>query len=638
MAMGATGRLMGGLVWAVSVTALPAQEAARPGADRIPLTIENIQTRNRGAFDVAISPDGRQVAVTASAEAGRGVFRVATETGAATLWIEGSSPAWYPDGRAIVVSRGGDLWRVGLDGVATRLTADSLDERAPTVSPDGRWVAFYSERSGFQDLWVVPAEGGPVRQLTRGAMPADDPRFAPAWSPDSRTIAFVSNRADLWGDNLWRVDVATGRSRQLSRKLMASTTPSWSQDGTRLALMATQKSGYWYEDLADLVVVDATTGAERLVPMQVHASDWLHSQRVFWADQDRRLVFPFLERGDFHLWTVPARGGVATRMTHHGGRLQLMHATPDGAKLAYVQSGEMSGPEVFLLEPEAGPPRQLTHFADRWADLVQPEEIAYPSFDGLAIQGFLYRPKGFDPSRRYPALVQVHGGGTNSYLRALNLTEQYLASRGYLVLAVNYRGGSGFGRAFQELGINDWANGQARDAAAAARFLRRLPYVDGKVGIYGYSYGGITTMAAIAREPGVFDAAVPMAGIYDFGDAYTNADRLGRIFIRTGHGGAPAVRKATYAVSNTLARVRNITTPLLIMHGEADVRAPYRQYLLAVDTLRQLGKVFESKSYPGEPHGFRSAANRIDMYQRLESFFDRYLRRPAGATDQGGAR
>ena len=145
------------------------------------------------------------------------------------------------------------------------------------------------------------------------------------------------------------------------------------------------------------------------------------------------------------------------------------------------------------------------------------------------------------------------------------------------------------------------------------------------MGIYGYSYGGITTMAAIARVPGVFDAAVPMAGIYDFADAHSNADRIGRIFIRTGHSGSPEERPDVYAVSNTLARIANIDTPLLIMHGELDVRAPYRQFELAVAELERHGKVFESRSYPGERHGLRSAA-RIDMYTRTEAFFDRMLK------------
>jgi dipeptidyl aminopeptidase/acylaminoacyl peptidase len=258
--------------------------------------------------------------------------------------------------------------------------------------------------------------------------------------------------------------------------------------------------------------------------------------------------------------------------------------------------------------------------------LQVPEEISYRSFDGLYIQGFLYRPPGFRPGGKYPSLVNVHGGGTNSYLQSENLLEQYLARKGYVVLAINYRGGSGFGREFQNLSINDWASGQAHDAAEAGKFLRAQPWSNGKVGIYGYSYGGIMTMATIARYPGVFDAAVPMAGIYDFGDAYTNADRLGRIFIKTGHSGSPAEKPEIYAVSNTLARIRNVTTPLLIMHGEADVRAPFHQFQLAVDTLKAYHKTFESKTFPGEPHGFRKAADRIELDRRLEAFLDRHLK------------
>ena len=280
------------------------------------------------------------------------------------------------------------------------------------------------------------------------------------------------------------------------------------------------------------------------------------------------------------------------------------------------------------MSARGGAVRRLTDFATRWQGLVEPGEISYRSWDGLYIQGFLYLPPDFDETRTYPTLVQVHGGGTNSYLHSLNTTEQYLAQKGYVVLAVNYRGGSGFGRSFQDLGVEDWANGQARDAAAAADFVRAQPWSNGKVGIYGYSYGGITSMAAIARVPDAFDAAVPMAGIYDFADAYTNADRLGKIFTKTGHGGSPEERPEVYAVSNTLARVENIRTPVLTMHGEADVRAPFRQFELVVDILEREGKTYEAHSYPGEPHGFRNPMNRVDMYQRLEAWFDRWLRGP----------
>ena len=558
------------------------------------LTWENIFTRNQSARQAALSPDGTWVAVSASTPDFSGIFLAAVDGGSdPSPWVEGSSPVWFADGSGIVFSRDGDLWRVATgSSEPARVTGDAEDERAARPSPDGSTIAFYSGRSGHQDIWTVPADGSaPPTRLTHGSMAADDFRFAPSWSPD----------------------------------------------GSRIALLGTSKDEYWYEDLAYIYLLDPATGAEEIVPMQVHATDWLHNHTVTWSGDGSELFFPYHERAEVELWRVPAAGGVATRVTNMGGAFRAYHATSDGSAFVFLRSTSTRGTEVDHVSAAGGGVRRLTHFSTRWRGLVDAEEVSYRSWDGLYIQGFLFRPPGFSaqgdatdsdsgPAPTYPALVMVHGGGTNAHLKGLSLTEQYLAQLGYVVLAVNYRGGSGFGREFQDLGVRDWANGQARDAAAAADFLRAQPWSNGKVGIYGYSYGGITSMAAIARVPDAFDAAVPMAGIYDFGDAYTNADRLGKIFIRTGHGGAPEEQPDIYAVSNTLARVPSVATPLLIMHGEEDVRAPFRQYQLAVEILEREGKVYESHSYPGEPHGFRNPMNRVDMYQRLEAWFDRWLK------------
>lgn len=457
-------------------------------------------------------------------------------------------------------------------------------------------------------------------------MAADDPRFAPQWSPDGTRIAYISNAVDYWEDDVWVLHLPTGRSQRVSQGLMASSSPRWSPDGRRLALMGTAKDEYWYEDLAYLYVLDLDGGTERVVDMQIWATDWLHNHDVYWSADGSELFFPYMERGAFDIWRVPVQGGIATRVTNLGGALRSWHASEgSNARIALVRETPTRGRDLDVGFASGGTLARRTAFASSWAGVRPPQEVSYRSWDGLYIQGFLFLPPGFDGTRTYPALVNVHGGGTNSYLQALNPIEQTLAAKGYVVLAVNYRGGSGFGRAFQDLGVEDWANGQARDAAAAADFLRAQAFSNGRVGIYGYSYGGITSMAAIARVPEAFDAAVPMAGIYDFGDAYTNADRLGKIFIRTGHGGSPDERPGVYAVSNTLARVEQIETPLLVMHGEEDVRAPYRQFELVVERLRDAGKDFSSHSYPGEPHGFRDPQNRIDLYRRLEAFFGERL-------------
>jgi dipeptidyl aminopeptidase/acylaminoacyl peptidase len=244
----------------------------------------------------------------------------------------------------------------------------------------------------------------------------------------------------------------------------------------------------------------------------------------------------------------------------------------------------------------------------------------------LYINGFLYLPPDFDPAEKYPGLVQVHGGGHNLYRNGFNGVEQFLAQQGYVVLAINYRGSAGYGRAFQDLAIEDWGGDQARDAAAAGEFLKALDYSNGKVGIYGGSYGGITSMAAVTHSPDTFDAAVPMRGIYDFAAAYEEADRIGKIFTMRGHGGTPEENPAAYERSRSLSRVDRLKTPLLVMHGGRDVRAPSSQHQMLITELKQHEKVFEEHVYEGEAHGFSSVENRIDMYERLLSWFDRYLK------------
>lgn len=605
-------------------------EAAEDG--RLALTLENIHRHDGGASEVALSPNGEFAAVVATGGEGRGVYLLRTaghaEEPPARFWASASSPSWSTDGGWLLFIRSGEVWMTAPSGTEepVQLTTDMEDARAPVFSPDGQAVAFYSGKSGYQDIWVVGTdhEGIPT-QLTREAMAPDDPRFRPAWAPDGRTIAYVSNEADYWFDDIWMVDVETGARRQLSRSLMASSTPVWSPSGDRIALFGTAKEEYWYEDLSYIYVIDPETGGERILPMEVFASDLIMRHRPFWSANGQTLYFPYMQRGDFDIWAVPSEGGVATRVTQLGGAMTSFDATPDGRHLAFVRSGPTQGSEVYHLPAEGGLTRRISGFSPTWTDLVEPVEISFESFDGLRIQGFLFQPAEVGLGHSCPALVQVHGGGTNSYLQRLNLTEQYLASRGFVVLAINYRGGSGFGRKFQDLAIGDWLNGQALDAGAAADFLRTLPFTTDRVGIYGGSYGGSMSLAAATRTPDKFDAAVPMRGAYSKTQTLEYTDRLGKIFTVTGHGGTPEERPDTYAKSNTVERIGNLAAPVLLMHGELDRRVPIQHFQLAVVELEKHGKEFETRTYPDEGHGFRNPDNRIDMYQRLEQFFRRHL-------------
>lgn len=604
----------------------PTGTASDAGA--LDLTLENIYRGAPGGVSgAAMSPDGEFVAITADGPEGRGVYRMdlSDPTSSLDFWVEGSGPVWSPDSRSIAFRREGQVWRIDADGgEPSQITRDLEGARAWTWSPDGQALALFSTASGSQDLWVVAADGsGEPRQLTEGAMSVDEVRFGASWSPDGSMLAYVANKADYWSDDVWLVDVETGQERQLSQTIRAiSTSPQWSPDGSSIAVLGTKKDEYWYLDIADIYLLDPSGGPEVPLDMEVYATAYRFDP--FWSGDGSQIYFTYQERGEHHMWAVPAEGGVATRVTNVGGVMRGVTAASDASRFAFVRSSSTEGGEAWVVDGVGGAPRQLTDLAAQWASIKAPLEVSYRSFDGHYVQGFLYLPDAIEAGASCPALVQVHGGGTNSYMAGQNLTEQYLASKGFVVLAINYRGGSGFGRGFQDLGDEDWLNGMAYDPGAAADYLRGLPYVNGKVGIYGYSYGGMQSMAAITRTPDKFDAAAPMAGIYSQRQTFDVQDRLGRVFTVDGHGGLPEERPDIYDKSETVARISNITAPVLIQHGERDVRAPFLNFELAVEQFDLHGIEYEAHTYP-EGHGFRDPQNRIDLYRRVEEWFGRHL-------------
>jgi acylaminoacyl-peptidase len=621
--------------------ALAVPVAASAQRDARPLTLETMVDNIR-IGDVQFSPDGKSLALVSNRSGRSKVWIMDREGGKAHPMLDDqgseSSPAWSPDGQWIAFLRrgdkGSDIWVAHPDGSALRqVTRDPGSEGIPSWSPDGKRIAFISVSDSLQDIFVTNVADGKITQLTHGANPWDEPRWRrPEWSPDGRWIVYVSNRSDpneAFGDDLWLLDTRTGATEKLTADLSVMSSPRWSPDGRYIAFNAMKKSEFWYGDMSDAYVMEMPSQTVRRIDMDPYVSDRNGSISMEWGPKSDQLYFRYEWEGDVNLWTVSLASGVATKLTYEEGTFGEIAVNPDGSQIAYVRSTPTRGGELEVFDLKGGTPRQLTSWDRGYANIQAPRRITFRSKDGYYILGYLYLPPGFDPAKKYPAAVSMHGGGNNAYGNGFHVLEQLISHSGYLVLAIEYRGSAGHGRAFQDLSYGDWAAGQGWDAVYAAQFLEALPYSNGKVGIYGGSYGGITTLAALTRDSGPFDAAAPLYGIYNWESAYENGDVLMRSWVIEGHRGfRPGEKPELYEHTATARHLDKIKSglPFLILHGELDRRAPYNQSLALVDSLKAHGATVEFHSYPDEQHGFRQPKNRIDAYGRLLKFFDKNLK------------
>lgn len=550
--------------------------------------------------------------------------------------VTGARPDWSPDGDTLAVVRGNadggsDIWLVPADGAGEerRLTGGPWETRSPQFSPDGAQVAFISGEAGALDVWVIPVAGDEPRRLTRGTNPLDEPRWTPQWSPDGRALAYVSSRSgERNNDDLWVVSADGQAQRQLTTGLLVNTDAAWSPDGTRIALIGNTEDEHWYGDDADLWLVDAGEGPTTRLTQGGGHSWRLEGAGLAWAPDGRTIYALSQRNGDRNVAAVPPAGGVRTAVTNLAGTVTDFALSPDGRTLAFVQAAQQAPPDLFTVPIAGGRPRRLTDCRLGVEDeLRAPERVPYRSFDGLYCDAYLYLPPDFDERAppRYPGLVQVHGGGTNAYANGWHPVEQWFARQGFVVLAVEYRGSSGYGRDFAGLSYADWGGGQTRDAVAAGEWLRDQPFIS-RVGIYGGSYGGFLTLHSLVAAPGLFAAAADLYGKTNLFTAQRHADRVGRVFVARDYWGrlADEIPEAMRRAS-THHRLTEVETPLLILHGDRDRRVPPIESAQVAETLARAGLPHEYVVYPGEGHGFRRREHRIDCYRRMLAWFRRYL-------------
>jgi dipeptidyl aminopeptidase/acylaminoacyl peptidase len=548
--------------------------------------------------------------------------------------VHPSRPAWSPDGTLLALVRannegGSDIWLVptGEGEEERRLVGGPWETRSPSFSPDGAAIAYISGEAGMLDLWLIPTIGGAARRLTTATNPLDEPRWTPQWAPSGAWIAYISSRSgERNNDDLWFVSPDGAAHRQMTTGLIVNTNAAWSPDGARIALVGNTDNEHWYGDDADIWSIDAKEGPpQRLTAAGGHS--WrLEGGGLGWSPDGRTIYALSHHNGDRNITAVPSDGGVRTAVTNVTGTITDFALSPDGRTLAYIHASQTSPPDLFVIPLAGGRPTRITDcYRAMDGSEQRPERVPYRSFDGLYCDAYLYLPHDFDERKVYPGLIQVHGGGTNAHGNGWHPVEQWLAAQGFVVLAVEYRGSSGYGRDFAGLSYADWGGGQTRDAIAAGEWLQAQPYI-GKVGLYGQSYGGYLTLHGIVAAPDLFAAAVDMYGKTNMFTAQAHADRVGRVFVARDYWGrlADEIPEAMERAS-TFQHLGRIVTPLLILHGARDPRVPPMESAQVAETMARAGLPHEYIVYPGEGHGFRKREHRIDCYERMLGWFTRYL-------------
>ncbi len=537
-----------------------------------------------GARDLDWSPDGQRLAFVAAVDDRQNVWTIETETGDLVRvtnynWPD-RTPRWSPDGAslAVVTEVDGQDWIGVVDAAGSwprRLTDLACTSDEPAWSPDGSRIVFTSKRDGDRlghgrEVWVVDVATGAETRLTEedGNLDAE-----PTWSPDGSRIAFVSERTG-W-KQVWTMAPDGSDARPLAPEDAEQTEPTWSPDGSRIAWISQRGVE------ADLAVADATTG-----------------ERVVIAESGP----------DGAVASISWRSG--------GGAVLTVEASPTRVR------------DVWLRPLGTGEPAPVTASmpaALAACPLVEPESVWFDSGDGTRCQALLYVPADAQPGEARPALVYVHGGPTWLIDRRWLPEVQHLVAEGYTVIAPNFRGSTGYGRAFDRANDGDWGGGDLDDCVAAGKYLRGLPWVaPDRIGIWGGSYGGYMTLLALGKRPDAFQAGVDLFGSSDEATLWMQSDPVGRRGIEE-EVGIPLRNRAAFRAGAPLHYAERITAPLLMLHGEEDRRVTLEQSEAMKRALDRLGKVYEYHRYPGEPHGFRRIDNWVDAQERTVDFLGRFL-------------
>jgi len=657
-----------------------------------------------------VSPDGQRVAFVVTTidertyEYRSAIWMVDTESGEAKRFVGGAgnahSPSWSPDGRwlAFVSDREGEaagkdekeqkrrgkgkpqLWLIPTDGgEASQLTFMPHGASDPLWSPDST-LLLYSAQVGpldeetevgkvlpkarvidklwyrldgvgyiyerRQQLFIVPVSGGESEQLTAGDWDDSDA----AWSPDGSAIAFVSSRAeDRWRfptPDLYTLSIAQGKAgalRCLTDGSLACGSPAWAPDGKTLAFVGSLKLRSAGHQSLYSIGADAEQGGADCLTRHFEGTcmDWTNSDigdehlipRPAWSADGKTLYVLAAVRGATRLYAIPASGAEAQPLTLTPSNVHVRDFTVDaaGKRLTLLSADATHVQEIFTCSTAApGDMQRLTNFNTKlFAELVlsTPEHMPYTGADGWSMDGWILKPQNFDPTRKYPLVVEIHGGPHTQYGYGFFHEMQLLAAAGYVVLYTNPRGSCGYGYDFALAVRGAWGEKDSLDIMAGVDALLQKGYIDeGRLGVTGGSYGGFMTNWLIGHNDR-FKAAVTDRSVVNLASDFGSSD-VGWMLADDEFEAVPWEQLERYMQMSPIHYVKNTHTPLLILHSEQDLRCNIEQAEQLFATLKYLGREVLFVRFEGQSHGLSRGGHpklRVERLQHILRWFEKYL-------------
>ncbi|KPK87370.1 hypothetical protein AMJ80_12175 [bacterium SM23_31] len=462
-----------------------------------------------------------------------------------------------------------------------QITTGNFDNSGGAWSPDGRWVAFTSNRTGTRtndpntsndsNIWVVPSDSGAQRQLTTNPGPDRGPVF----SPDGGFIAYtgsIHENSSADQTDIWVIPFEGGKALNLTKDFDYSTSsPQWSPDG-------------------------------------------------------KTIYFTASKGVSSHLYKVSPSGGYITMVfTDNEYVYSRFTMSEDGTKWVFTGSSLYETDEVFMANIDGSNIRNIlspnNHLGE--FEIAESEVLTWKGADYWDIDGILTYPLNYEPGKKYPLILQIHGGPHSRYSKTFNSSSQIWAARGYAVLRSNPRGSSGRTFEFSNGNYMDWGGKDYIDIMKGVDHVIDMGVADpDKMVVMGGSYGGFMTFWVVTQTDR-FKAAIGHAGISDWFSFFGQTDIPN--LLKFGFGGMPYQTKETYEKYSPIEYVENVTTPLLITHGESDRRVPISQAEQYFVSLRKLGTDVKFLRFPREGHGIREEAHTAFLEEEQVKWFEKYI-------------